>query len=97
MIDATQDYSQPFARDQGKPFTTGPFLGGYVFVLVGSVAAGGSVAINHPLRVPPRHVEVISQILGEYPSRVAFSTNTPSVATVKFESAQSAGAALWMW
>jgi hypothetical protein len=88
---------QPFARDQAKAFTTGPFLGGYVFVLTAGVAAGGSVNVDHPMRVLARHVEVVGQPLNEYPSRVTFSANTPARATVKFESAQSAGAALWLW
>lgn len=88
---------QPFARDQGKPFTTGPYLGGYVFILTAPVIAGGTVAVSHPLRVNLRHVEVVSTALNEYPSRVCFSALTPATATVKFESAQSLGAALWLW
>lgn len=88
---------QPFARDQGKPFTTGPYLGGYLYVLTGNVAGGGTVAFNHPLRVTPRHIEVVGTILSEYPSRVCFSAASAATVTVKFESAQSTGATLWIW
>lgn len=89
--------TQPFAIGQEKAFQTGPFLGGYVFVLTAPVAAGGTVAITHPMRVPPRHVEVVSTPNGTYPSRVCFSAKTGSTATVQFESAQPIGTAVWMW
>lgn len=88
---------QVFARDQGKAFTTGPYQGGYVFVLTGNVGAAGTVTFNHPLRVVPRHVEVISTIASEYPSRVCFSASSAASVTVKFESAQSTGGVLWIW
>lgn len=88
---------QPFARDQARTFTTGPYLGGYVFVLTSPVAAGGTANVDHPMRVKARHVEVVGTPLGEYPARVCFAANTAARATVRFESAQSAGAALWIW
>jgi hypothetical protein len=94
---ATDSSEQPFARDQGKPFTTGPFLGGYIFVTTAAIAAGGNIAISHTLRVAPRHAEVIAQIIGEYPSRVTFTAKTATTATIKFESAQSIGASIWLW
>jgi len=90
---------QPFARGQGQPLTTGPFLGGYVYKITSSVSAGGTVTFNHTLRATPRHVEVVSNTanLAEYPSRVAFTVLKSASVTVKFESAQSAGAFLWIW
>jgi hypothetical protein len=88
---------QPFARGQGRGFGTGPFLGGYLYALVVNVAAAGTLTIPHTLRVVPRHVEIVGTILSEYPSRVCFSTASPSSVTIVFESAQSAGATAWLW
>lgn len=89
---------QPFARGQEKPFQTGPFLGGWVAVLASPVAAGGTVAIGHGLRVPPRVAEVLTTQSSTYPSRVSRSTPwSAATATVQFESAQPAGTVIFLW
>ncbi len=91
-------YQQPFSNGQAHPFLTGPFLGGYLVAVAGAVGAGGTVTFNHPLRVKPRHVEVVGTALGDYPSRVCFVAGTTfAAAVVKFESAQAAGSTLWIW
>lgn len=88
---------QPFARGQGQPFQAGPWLGGQIFILASNVAAAGTVTLTHSLRVLPRHIEVLQPILGEYPSRLAITASSTATLTVKFESAQSAAAVLWLF
>ncbi len=88
---------QPFSRGQGQPFSSGPFLGGKTWILSSSVGAGGTVTFTHNLRVVPRHVEVVQPLLGEYPSRLAITAADNTNMTVKFESAQNAGAVLFLW
>lgn len=96
-MENTKRSEQPFARGQGQPFSSGPFLGGKTWILSSSVGAGGMVTFSHSLRVTPRHIEVVQPLPGEYPSRLAIMASDTEHVTVKFESAQSAGAVLFLW
>lgn len=88
----------PFAIDQARQFQTGPFLGGYIYVLTAAVAAGGTVSVNNLLRTPPRVVDVLTTQSATYPSRVARGTPwNATVATVLFESAQPIGTVLFFY
>jgi len=88
---------QPFARGQGQPFQNGPFLGGEIYIIPASITAGSNTTFTHTLRVPPRHIEVVQPIANEFPSRLKIISSNSASVTVGFESAQSAGAKLFLW
>jgi hypothetical protein len=91
-------YPQPFAIGQATGFQTGPWLGGYVYVLTAPVGAAGTVTIAHTLRVSPRTVTVLGTASATYPSRVARgATWNGKQAQVVFESAQPAGTAVFLY
>ena len=89
--------SQPFARGQEKAvFITGPYLGGFIYVLTTAVAAAGTVTVAPGFT--PRTVFVKAVPAGFYPSRVQQSAGPnwgPRNAVVIFESVQPVGTALF--
>jgi hypothetical protein len=94
----SQPLAQPFARGQGTLFRSGPFLGGYAYILTAAVLAGGQISFPHTIRSIPRHVEVLNAPAGAFPSRVSVdATASAANAVINFESAQAAGTSLWLY
>lgn len=77
---------------------TGPFLGGYAYVLTAAVLAAGLITIAPGF--VPRHVEVVSVPTAVYPSRVQLGVGArrgPRTTDVTFEQAQPIGTVLFLW
>jgi hypothetical protein len=89
----------PFAIGQEKPLQTGPYLGGFVYVLLVAVTAGNTVAVAPGFI--PRTVQNWGCPAGAYPSRVQRSAPgnnwTQKNAVVTFENNAAAGTILFFF
>lgn len=89
---------QPYARGQGVVPSTGPYLGGFRYVLTAAVGAAGTITIAPGF--VPNHVEVESVPLAVYPSRVQLGVGArrgPRATDVTFENAQPVGTVLFLY
>jgi hypothetical protein len=82
----------PFAIGQSKPFVTGPYLGGFIYVFPAAVAAGATVTIA-PGFVPRGYFH-LGCPTGSYPSPMQFgaaANRTAKNTVMTCQNAQPAG------